>query len=495
MGETFLFASELKALVAYPGWRGEVDHRALTLYARHTYVPAPWTIYEGVFKLAPGALLSVPFDAGVSPPDETLFWDGRQVVEQGCASLFSDDPEYVLDELDALLRDVIAGQMISDVPLGAFLSGGVDSSLIVSLMQSLHSRPVRTFTIGFSESAYDEEVYARQIAEHLGTDHTEFTVSPNDALAVVPHLADIYDEPFADSSQIPTFLVARTASEHVTVALSGDAGDELFGGYNRYAWVGRVWGTTSRLPLGARGLLQGGIESLRPGAWDRMFDTLGPVLPSAAKQRLPGEKMHKLAAVVTSQSAEEMYHRLTSTWKEPTALVLGGAEPLTQINDPERWADAPTIADRMMAIDMQNCLPDDMLVKVDRAAMANSLETRVPFVDHRVCEFAWRVPLSMKIRDGQGTWLLRQLLYRYVPKSMIERPKMGFGVPIDTWLRGPLRDWAGDLLSGDRIRRDGYFDERLVRQRWDEHQSGRRSWHHHLWTVLMFQAWHDRWAR
>lgn len=495
-GDTFLFASELKALKAFPGWQGRVDHQSLSLFVRHIYIPAPRTIYKGFFKLPPGHILKISMNSrSQSKTKPYPYWDARKIVEYGCSSQFRGSIDEALDSLDQLLKKVISGQMISDVPLGAFLSGGIDSSLIVALMQSLHNRPVKTFTVGFTESAYNEANHARRVANHLGTEHTEISVTPEEAMEVIPKLADIYDEPFADASQIPTILVSQITRQYVTVSLSGDAGDELFGGYNRYSWVNSIWTRLSKCPHNLRPLFESVLKALPPQSWDKLFALLTPILPKAANQSLPGDKIHKLAEIVTSKSPEEMYHRLISTWKNPTELVMQADEPYIPITDQHQWAKVDSITEKMMYFDMVTYLPDDILVKVDRAAMASSLETRVPFLDHRVCEFAWKLPLSMKVHDGQGKWLLRRLLYRYVPKELIERPKMGFGVPIDQWLRGPLKEWASDLLNVDRLKRDGYFNPSLIHQKWEAHLSGKQNWQYHLWSVLMFQLWQDRWLK
>jgi len=379
--------------------------------------------------------------------------------------------------------------MVADVPLGAFLSGGIDSSTVVALMQDMGDRPVRTFTIGFREAAYNEAEDAARVARHLGTDHTELYVTPREAMDVIPRLPAIWDEPFADSSQIPTFLVSELARRHVTVALSGDGGDELFAGYNRYVWALRIWRRARRLPAPVRRWLACAIEAVPSAAWERLFSLLGPLLPGRLRQRNPGTKMHKLAEVLRRIGPAEIYLKLVSHWDEPAALVLGAEEPATVLSDPGRQPSLPGFLERMMCLDAVTYLPDDILVKVDRAAMAVSLETRAPFLDHRVVETAWRVPVSLKLRDGKGKWLLRRILHRYVPPELVERPKMGFGVPIEHWLRGPLRDWAEALLDEGRLRREGYLDPAPVRRIWREHLAGRGSWQYWLWDVLMFQAW------
>jgi asparagine synthase (glutamine-hydrolysing) len=483
---TFLFASELKALRAWPGFSAEIDRDALALYMRHNYVPAPWSIYRGIHKLPPGTLLRVSATGTAEP---TAYWSARDSADAGLAHPFVGDDREAVDELERLLRQSIAGQSLADVPLGAFLSGGIDSSVVVALMQSMARQPVKTFTIGFHESGYNEAEHAKAVATHLGTEHTELYVTSRQAMDVIPLLPALYDEPFADSSQIPTYLVSALARQHVTVSLSGDGGDELFGGYNRYFWAMRLWQRLGRLPQPLRRALAAIALAPSPAAWDRLFRLVGPLLPTSLRYTNPGDKLHKSATLFAARQPEAIYQRLVSHWEDPAGVVLGAREPATAITDSARWLACDDFAQRMMYLDTVTYLPDDILVKVDRAAMGVSLETRVPLLDHRLLEFAWRLPLGMKIRDGQGKWLLRQVLYRHVPRHLIERPKMGFGVPIDAWLRGPLRDWAEALLDESRLRREGYFAPAPIRQKWAEHLSGRRNWAYHLWDVLMFQAW------
>ncbi|MEW5781107.1 MAG: asparagine synthase (glutamine-hydrolyzing) [Pseudomonadota bacterium] len=490
-----VFGSELKALRAYPGFDNAIERRALALFMRHNYVPAPWSIFENIWKLPPGCY--VQFAAAALTPgtypsgrgEVKPYWSLRDVAEAGLRDPFTGSEAEAVAELDRLLQQSIAGQRVADVPLGAFLSGGIDSSTVVALMQAQSSRPVKTFTIGFHEGEYNEAEHAKAVARHLGTDHTELYVTPEEAMAVIPKLPALYDEPFADSSQIPTFLVAQLARRHVTVSLSGDGGDELFGGYNRYFWARRLWRRLAGIPLSMRKLAAQGVRAISPQAWNRVFGLLAPLLPEHSRFRLPGDKLHKAAAIFAAKRPEEIYLRLVSHWEDPASLVLGTEEPATPMTDPAPSLDSADFEARMMYLDSITYLPDDILVKVDRAAMGVSLETRVPLLDHRVVEFAWRLPLRFKIRDGQGKWLLRQVLYRYVPKELIERPKMGFGVPLDQWLRGPLREWAEDLLSEERFKREGFLDPKPVRQKWREHLSGRRNWAYYLWDVLMWEAW------
>ncbi len=486
---TFLFGSELKALVAHPAFRPEIDREALSLYMRHAYVPAPFSIYLGMKKLLPGAILT--FDARDDEPALGSYWSGAEVAREGVASPKLTESEDYVDQLEQLLADAVRNQMLSDVPLGAFLSGGIDSSTIVALMQAQSSRPVRTFSIGFHEEAYNEAKHAKSVARHLGTDHTELYVTPEQAMSVVPSLPAVYDEPFADSSQIPTLLVSRLARDHVTVALSGDGGDELFAGYNRYMATSAYWAKLARIPRPLRNALALGLASVPPKTWDRLASALSPILPASARMSLPGDKIVKAAGVLGSRSAEELYQGLVSTWREPGSVVIGGSELHRPVSGNGSDLGGLTEIERMMALDMLSYMPDDILVKVDRAAMSVSLETRVPFLDRRVVEFAWSMPMDVKLRGGQTKWALRQVLYRHVPKELVERPKMGFGVPIDSWLRGPLKAWAENLLDEGRLRREGYFRPEPIRRAWAQHQSGRANLQHQLWTVLMFQAWLD----
>lgn len=491
-GGTLYFGSELNALKAHPSFRPDIDRSALALFLRHGYVPAPHSIYRGIHKLLPGHVLSVSFDErgprqleGISQP----YWQFKKAVEAGQGALFQGTDKQAVDLLEKQILTSVRGQMLADVPVGAFFSGGIDSSTIVALMQSQHSRPIKTFTVGFDGSSYDETIYANAIARHLGTEHTELIIQARDALEVIPSLPSIYSEPLSADSQIPFFLISRLARQQVTVALSGDGGDELFGGYNRYLTAKRVWVKMQRLPLPLRRAFTGLLRSLPPASWDRLFDMVAPVLPRRFRVAIPGTKAQKLADVLLLSSEQAYFSRLTSHWSDPLEAVLDAVEPQTLLTDPSSWPRTDCFEHWMMAMDAQTFLPGEVLAKVDRAAMANSLETRVPLLDHRVVELAWRMPLSMKIRDGQGKWLLRQVLYRYVPKALIERPKKGFGIPIDDWLRGPLRDWAEDLLDEHRLGVEGYFKPVAVRKKWAEHLSGKYNWQYQLWPVLMFQAW------
>ena len=486
-GRTLLFGSELKALRAHPAFAGEIDRASVAALMRFAYVPAPRSILRGIRKLPAGTIVSFrsPADAAAARP----YWTLRGAIERGIERPFAGSEGEAADELEGLLRGAIARQMVADVPLGAFLSGGVDSSTVVALMQAQSARPVKTFTIGFHEDDYNEAPYAKAVAAHLGTDHTELYLSPGEAMSVIPDLPRFYDEPFADSSQVPTYLVSRLARTGVTVSLSGDGGDELFGGYNRYFWGASIWRRLGWMPRGARRAAAGALTAVSPPAWDRVFEAASPVLPASARQPAAGDKLHKLARAIDVANPEELYAVLVSHWSESTLVDDARLEfdlPL------DRLATAP---ERMMACDAATYLPDDILVKVDRATMAVSLESRIPLLDHRVVEFAWRLPLELKLRDGAGKWLLRQVLHRHVPRALIDRQKMGFSLPLDAWLRGPLREWAETLLDERRLMREGFLDPKPIRARWQEHLSGRRNWQHPLWIVLMFQAWLEAYSR
>ena len=483
-GDTFLFGSELKALRAHPAFNAAVDRGALALLMRHNYVPGPYSIYQGIRKLVPGTTLRI--GPGLRDLEPTPYWSLAEVAEQGVARPFQGSDDEALLALEALLGNTVRGQMMADVPLGAMLSGGIDSTAVTALMQANSSRPVRTFTIGFDEKQYDEAAHARAVAKHLGTEHTELRLSGNDALALVPRLATMYDEAFADSSQLPTHMVMALARKHVTVALSGDGGDELFGGYNRYTHGPKTWNRIRRVPQPLRRAVGAGLLALPADSINRVFGGLAGRVGIAH----PGDKAHKLGARLHHvRSADDLNVSMVSEWSDHPGLVLGAGMPANLLDDRSRWPRLDNSVDRMMALDALTYLPDDIMVKVDRAAMAVSLETRAPFLDHDLVQFAWSLPMHMKLRNGQGKWLLRRLVDRHVPPALMDRPKMGFGIPLDQWLRGPLREWAENLLSEERLLREGYFDPKPIRKTWLKHQSGQVSAGHRLWSVLMFQAW------
>ncbi len=487
-GDRFLFGSELKALAAHPAFERRINHDAVAQLLRFNYIAGPQSIWSGIRKLPPGTTLTLrSIDDRDAIP--TRYWSLVETALHGIAHPLDLDDVAATDHLEAVLKRAVGGQMMADVPLGALLSGGVDSSLIVALMQSQSTRPVRTFSIGFHEKRFDESGHAALVAAHLGTDHTTLMMTADDVLSAVPRMPDIYDEPFADSSQLPTTLVMALARQHVTVALSGDAGDELFGGYNRYLFAPKLWKSLRLVPAPLRSAIARMMTkalSLNGGSLSHALDRL-PIHANL------GDKAYKLAARLGPvRSIDDLYASMLAEWGLSDVPVLAGSSHHTLLDDRGTW---PAIADpvaRMMALDSVSYLPDDILVKVDRAAMAASLETRAPFLDHRVAEAAWALPMHQKLRQGRGKWVLREVLDRYVPRTLIERPKMGFGVPINDWLRGPLKGWASDLLSEDRLRRQGLLDAEIVGRQWRDHLSGRRQLGGQLWSVLMLQAWLDR---
>ena len=482
----FLFGSELKALRAHPLWRGDVDRGALSLFLRLGYIPAPHCIYRGIRKLQPGSYLTL--HSGEEPKIHS-YWSAKSMAEAGQSKPFEGSRGDAADTLDNLLRDAVSLRMQADVPLGAFLSGGIDSSLVVGLMQAQSSNAVRTFSIGFHEQGYDEAVHAKAVARHLRTEHTELYVTPEETRAVIPLLPRLYDEPFADSSQIPTYLVCALARRSVTVSLSGDGGDELFAGYSRYLLARDTWSSLGWLPPRARRAATAMLTWPSARAWDRALRLGGALLPSHIATQASGARIHIAAGLLAQDRPEALYLRLVSHWPEPTAVVLGGEEPPMALTDSSQWPKLPDLVHRMMFLDSLSYLPDDILVKVDRASMGVGLEARVPLLDHRLFELAWRLPLDWKLQGKIGKQVLREILYRYVPRHLVDRPKAGFAVPIRAWLRGPLREWAEALLDAERLRREGFFDPSPIEKKWSEHQTGQRDWSFPLWNVLMFQAW------
>ena len=494
-GRDLVFASELKALSVHPDWSPSLDRSALTAFMRYCYVPAPQTIWSDIRKLPPGSLVTFAANApDRGMPQPVQYWSHRDCVVAGQGSRIESEAD-AADEFERLLSQAISRQCLSDVPLGAFLSGGVDSSTVVALMQKQSSQPIRTFTIGFSEGGFDEAGEARDVVRHLGTSHTELYVDAKTAMDVIPNLSRMYDEPFADSSQIPTHLVASLARQHVTVALTGDAGDELFGGYNRHVWGTALNARLSGLPHPVRRVLGAALAAVAPEPANTIVQLLEPVLPKSLRTRRAGDQVAKIARIVGAKSAGDLYRLLCSIDSTPSDSVIGGHETAS-------WADGEMSAiatrldplDRMMLADSLSYLSDDILQKVDRAAMSVSLETRVPFLDRDVVEFASLVPPSMKIREGRGKWLVRQVLYKHVPAALIDRPKTGFSIPLDQWLRGPLKSWAYDLLAPARLRQQGLFNVMRIELMLHQHMSGRRNHGYWLWNVLMAQAWHDEWC-
>ena len=488
----FFFGSELKALKAHPDFEGVVDRDSVALFLRHNYIPSPYSIYRGINKLLPGTYLCIPENKLASAHEiaPTAYWSLQRAATRGQDNLFLGDEEEALDELQRLLRQSVQAQCIADVPLGAFLSGGIDSSLVVALMQSQAARPVKTFTLGFQEEAYNEATHARKIAQHLGTEHHELYVTPKEAIDVIPRLPSMYDEPFSDSSQIPTNLVSQLARKQVTVSLSGDGGDEVFGGYNRYQWTRIIWDRVRRVPRVFRNIAAYIMRSQTADRWDHLYGLFRPVVPNSFRVAQFGSKVNTLADFIVNEHSHELYRSVVSHWKSPANVVLNGIEPETVLTAAEVGGTLGlSLEQRMMVLDSLSYLPDDILVKLDRAAMRESLETRVPLLDHRVIEFAWSLPHEMKIKDGTGKWILRRLLRKYVPPELFERPKMGFAIPLGSWLRGPIRDWAEELIKESLLDQQGFLDPKPIRKIWSEHVSSQKDHSYLLWDVLMFQAW------
>lgn len=488
MGPTFLFGSELKALRRHPSFQTEVDPQALALYLRHNCVPAPWSIYRGIRKLPPATVLTVnPTGSGNSQPEQ--YWSLAEVAKRGLAQPLLGSPQQVVEQLDAELRRSIGLRMVADVPVGAFLSGGIDSSTVVALMQAQSAMPVRTFTIGFDDPIYDESANAAKVASHLGTEHVEHRVTSVEALAIIPRLPCMYDEPFGDSSQIPTALVAEIARRHVTVSLSGDGGDELFAGYNRYAWYQSVMRWLDRLPVPVRHRVAAAFGRVRPRTWEHAFRLASPALPTRLQVRDPVAKVRKALDVLDASSPADAYVRLTSHWPDLGSLVNGLDTESVPAAAMLHWEEFTSPVDATMYLDQTGYLPDDILTKVDRATMAVGLESRIPLLDHNLVELAWQIPLGCKLRNGTTKWALRQVLAPHVPLDLVERPKAGFGLPIGDWLRGPLRDWAEDLLSESSLTASGYLAPQPIRRRWKAHLANDANNEHQLWDVLMFEAW------
>ena len=482
-GRTFLYGSELKALRRHPDFRAQIDREAVHMYTRYMYVPTPLSIYEGISKLVPGTILTLnPADGQT---ETTVYWSVKDSAMRGLARPFRGSEDDAAEQLGALVRDSVGIRMVADVPVGVFLSGGIDSSLVTALMQSQSSTPVHSFSIGFSDALFNEAPYAKAVAAHLGTRHTELYMTTDDVTSVIPSLPAMYDEPFADSSQMPTHLVSKLARKSVTVSLSGDGGDELFGGYARYFIGQNLYNRIGRVPEALRPAFAGVLHSVPAKGWDRIFGAGQRLLPKTYRRSHYGERLHKLARVLRSTDPDEMYFEVVTSWGD----VIHGTKATAPVERRDQWPSIKDPIDRMMYFDQISYLPDDILTKVDRASMAVSLEAREPLLDYRLVEFAWSLPLAMKVRNGEGKRALRRVLYQYVPRTLIDRPKMGFGVPIETWLRGPLRDWAESLLSRSELDRYGLLHTDSVLSTWKEHLSGTNDWQSRLWTILMLQAW------
>jgi len=497
----FLFGSELKALRTHPSWQGGVDRDSVAQLLRYNYIPAPQTIHPEVYKLQPGMMLQFS-RVGVNSDSVTqqwkeiahkAWWSFAERVTNARRYPFQGSKEDAVDSLDLLMKEVIQEQSLADVPVGAFLSGGIDSTSVVSLMQSLGNRPVETFTIGYDDASYDESEDAKRIADHLGTNHHQWIVTPQDAMDVIPELPSIYDEPFADASQIPTTLVSRLARQHVTVSLSGDGGDELFGGYNRHSWAPEIRKKMDRIPRPVRKGFAAGVKRVSPMAWDQLIGPVGSLFPSRFDLRQPGEKIHKIARLMNTEGERDLYGALVRIWNDP--IPVNGGHSMDLVNQFESlWNEQGEFSERMMWMDSLTYLSGDILAKVDRAAMSTSLESRVPILDHRIVDFSLSLPLEMKVHCRQGKHVLRRVVDQYVPRELMERPKSGFGLPIHGWLRGPLREWAEDLLDEHRLKGEGLFDASMVRAVWNEHLQGKRSNQYLLWGVLMYQQWSRKWV-
>ncbi|MEN9349450.1 MAG: hypothetical protein RL372_428 [Bacteroidota bacterium] len=486
----FYFASELKSIRANPYFVAEIDNYALQEFIKYSYVPSPYSIYKGIKKLKPGYVLSISLKDVNYTLSEIQYWNFFEVAKNGINKPFQGSDSEAIINLDSKISDAVSSQQLSDVPIGAFLSGGIDSSLIASVMQSQCSTPINTFTIGFNENSFNEAIYAKEVAKHLGTNHNEIYVSPQDAMNIIPDLATMYDEPFADSSQLPTYLLSRMAKQHVTVCLSGDAGDELFGGYNRYIQGVRF----KKYPQPLKKAIYAILSQLTPAQFNLVYDKLKPLLPSSFRSSNPGSHIQKIVSILNLTNDWEIYERLT-TFSFSSNIIIKGQSHLNNtisnlFNEKLRNIE---FANKMMIADSLTYLTDDILCKVDRAAMSVSLETRVPFLDYRLVEFAWRLPLHMKIRNGKGKWILRELLNKYIPPSLIDRPKMGFAIPIDIWLKNELKDWAESLLNEKRIKEDGIFNSNEIKEIWNNHQSGEKGLQSELWNILIFQSWKEQW--
>jgi asparagine synthase (glutamine-hydrolysing) len=488
-GHALIFASELKAIHEHPSFEADISRDALSLFMRYAYVPAPFSIYKNMWQLPAGCMAAIDLEKIEAFTDLAKifvpYWHHPRKLEEARSHLSAKNDNEIIDEFDALLKDCVRDRMISDVPLGAFLSGGIDSSMIVAHMQEISDIPVKTFSIGFSKSGFDEASYAKKIAAHIGTDHQELYLEANSALDVIPKLPDMYDEPFADPSQIPTYMISKFARQDVTVALSGDGGDEMLGGYLRHYTVPKIWNKVGWLPGPARAIMGKAITMVPVDMWDKVI----PGHPQI------GERLHKMGNILPLKTEEEIYTHLTCFWVREEPLVIDSGNPVIPLTDNAWRPEGLSFAERMMYGDTLSYLPNDILVKVDRASMANSLEVRAPLLDKRIFEYAWSLPHNVKIRNGKGKWLLRQTLARYVPEKMFERPKQGFAIPISDWLNGPLNNWANDLLSEESLKNDGFLNPEPVINAWQQHQKGKGNYSTRLWNVLMFNSWLSRWNK
>lgn len=488
-GKALVFGSELKSIRAYTGFSNPVDRSSLALLMRHGYLPYPYSIYENIYKLPPATLLTIGGKDPSQKAEPVAYWSVRGIAQRGWENNFAGSSEEAVERLDSLLGDAVQDRMIADVPLGAFLSGGIDSSTVVSLMQARSNRRIKTFTIGFPETEFNEAEHAKDVANHLGTDHTELYVTPKMALDVIPKLPALYDEPFGDSSQIPTFLLSQLARGSVTVCLSGDGGDELFAGYPRYLRTQKFKNVFSRFPYPIRKIGSKLLTAVSAENWARMGSRIQSILPLKKKPRYAGQKLYVLGEIFPFPDSEALYLDVVSHWRDPTSVVFQSSEPPTVMNRVDPWIRNLDLVQRLMFLDCVSYMPDDILTKLDRASMGVSLEARVPLLDHRVAEFAWSLPFDMKVRNGEAKWILKRVLYKYVPQALVDRPKKGFAVPVGSWIQGPLKDWAEDLLAEKRLQQEGFFNSKAIRKKWISHRDGECNWSFNLWTVLMFQAW------
>ena len=487
VGTSIFFASELKSLRALDEFFPEINRDALSLFFKYNYIPQPHTIYKGVYKLPPGHYVELKNDF-----QPVCYWDFVKIASKNENFLIHQSEDFLLNKLDSVLSEAVSSQMQADVPLGGFLSGGIDSSLVVAMMQEHSSLPIDTFSIGFENKQFDEAHLAKAVAHHLGTKHHELYVSPRQALDIIPQIPLVYDEPFSDSSQIPTILLSQMTRKHVTVSLSGDGGDELFGGYNRYIWGDAIWKKIRNYPFFLRYMFSQIVCRVGCSNLDQIFSLISDYLPHNYRFKNVGSKLLKLSSTLQSTSPEALYEILISHWNEPEQLVIGCQKNMKISAFEETFEKDSDFRVQMMKLDAVSYLPDDIMVKVDRAAMSCSLETRMPFLDPEVMKLAWRLPMDVKIRGGVGKWCLREILYRRVPRELVDRPKMGFGVPIGDWLKGPLRGWAEEMLDKNRIEQAGYLDVGIVRKTWEEHLSGKNDWQYHLWDILMFESWREQ---